>query len=208
MNNGTLIAICVVAAFAVGGFFLVLGNRTSISDSNRVGWMTLIALSTLALFMFFTAVARTEPLTLADRIALLVPRFGSKSAELVDAREFGVAVDEACKHDRECAARLVTMAIMESALSAAVSRSEYTDHQGDSFIDRDGVRQHRAWGTWQGHKNSRNADVWGDDDLLVQARAARAMQLGALAECRKFRGVVPEVGMWRILSGRGCMAVY
>jgi hypothetical protein len=156
----------------------------------------------------FSCAAHADAPTLADRVAALVPRFGSKSVELVDPQEFGAAVDSACKGDRECAVRLVTMAIMESGLSKAVSLSEYKPHQGDAYLDRNGVRAHRAWGTWQGHKNARNADVWGSDDLLVQARSARSMQLGALAECRKFRGVTPEVGMWRVLSGRGCMLQY
>jgi hypothetical protein len=145
---------------------------------------------------------------LATHIAALVPRFGSRKVELVDAQAFGVAVDTACKHDRECAARLVTVAIAESGLGLAVSLSQYKPHQGDAYVDRNGVRVHRAWGTWQQHKSGHNADVWGSDDLLTQARAARTMQLGALADCRHSRGVLPEVGMWRVLSGRGCSYPY
>lgn len=176
----------------------------------RIAWGTIAFC--LATSCAFTLAARSEELPpppaspLATRIASLVPRFGSRKVELVDAQEFGSAVDTACKHDRECAARLVTMAIAESGLSAAVSRSDYKPHEGDAFVNRDGVRVHRAWGSWQVHKNAHNADVWGSDDLLVQARAARSMQLGALAECGKFRGVQPEVGMFRVLAGRGCMA--
>jgi hypothetical protein len=178
------------------------------SASSSLGVGAVIFLAVLALTMFFTAVGKSEPQSLADRIAELVPRYGSKSVELVDAQEFGIAIDVACNHDRECAARLFTMAVKESALSLAVSRSEYRPHEGDSYIDKEGIRQHKAWGTWQAHKNRNNAEVWGSTDLLVQAKAARLMQLGALAECRAFRGVLPEVGMWRILSGRGCMAPY
>ena len=185
--------------------YLLHPEGLPMSASNRLGIGAVIGLAVVGLFMFFTAIGHTEPPSLADRIAAIVPRYGSRKVDLVDAQEFAQAVDTACKHERECAARLVTMAIAESALSAAVSRSEYKPHEGDSYIDRDGVRQHKAWGIWQGHKNARNADVWGSDDLQVQAQAARNMQLGALAECRKFRGVTPEVGMWRILSGRGCM---
>lgn len=175
-------------------------------SADGIGW-ALIAIG-VATGVTFSCEARSDVPALADRVAALVPRFGSRSVELVDAQEFGVAVATACKQERECAARLTTMAIMESSLSAAVSRSEYSKHQGDAYVDRNGVRQHKAWGSFQQHKSLNNADVWGEDDLLVQARAARSMQLGALAECRKFRGVVPEVAMWRILSGRGCMAPY
>lgn len=177
---------------------------------NTIGW--LVIAGCVAVSCAFSAAAHSEelppPSPLAARVAALVPRFGSRKVELVDAQAFGVAVATACNGDRECAAKLLTMAIAESGLSAAVSRSEYLPHQGDAYVNRDGVRVHRAWGTWQGHKNAHNAAVWGSDDLLVQARAARSMQLGALAECRKFRGVSPEVGMWRVLSGRGCLLPY
>ena len=172
----------------------------------KIAW-GVIAFS-IATSCAFSRAAHSESPPLAARIAILVPRFAAKGVEAVDAEAFGAAVDTACKHDRECAARLVTMAIAESGLSAAVARSEYKPHEGDSFIDRNGVRQHRAWGTFQQHKSRNNADVWGSDDLLIQARSARSMQLGALAECRSFRGVLPEVGMWRILSGRGCAFPY
>jgi len=178
--------------------------------ANVVGWVVIAGC--VATSCAFSVAAHSEPAAppvgLASRIAALVPRFGSKKVELVDPQAFGVAVDTACKGDRECAAKLITMAIAESGLSAAVARSEYLPHQGDAFVNRDGVRVHRAWGSWQQHKSRLNGDVWGDDDLLTQARAARSMQLGALAECRKFRGVAPEVGMWRVLSGRGCLLPY
>ncbi len=179
----------------------------------KVGWATLAFLAALALAMFFSAaLARADeippPSALAARVAALVPRYGSRKVELVDAQAFGAAVDAACKHDRECAARLVTMAVLESGLSAAVARSEYKPHEGDAYTDRNGVRVHRAAGLWQAHKNRHNAETWGSKDLLVQAKDARSMQLGALAECRHSRGVLPEVGMWRVLSGRGCSYPY
>lgn len=171
-------------------------------------WLPLVTVTALAGAMAITAIARGDAPTVADRVAALVPRYGSKSVPLVDATEFGAAVDTACNHDRDCAARLVTMAVLESGLSLSVSRSEYTEHQGDSYKDRDGVIQHRAWGTWQQHRNAHNADVWGASDLLTQARAAKAAQAGALVECKAFREVPPEVGMWRILAGRGCTGMW
>jgi len=177
--------------------------------ANTCGW--LVIAGCVATSCAFSVAAHSEPAappSLAQRVAALVPRFGSKSVELVDPQEFGNAVDVACKHDRECAARLVTMAIAESGLSKAVSLSQYKPHQGDAYVNRDGVRMHRAAGSWQLHKNSHNADTWGSPDLLTQAKDARAMQLGALAECSKFRGVQPEVGLWRVLSGRGCLLPY
>lgn len=177
-------------------------------DARALVWALMIVLAFGAMTAFFIGVAGADAPSLTERIAAIVPRFGSKKVPLVDANEFATAVDTACKHERECAARLVTMAIMESGLSSAVSRSEYTPHQGDAYIDRNGVRVHRAWGSWQLHKSSHNADVWGSDDLLVQARAARAMQMGALVECHHSRGLDPDVGMWRILSGRGCRYSY
>jgi hypothetical protein len=173
--------------------------------ANAIGWLVIIGCVSIALA--FSAAARGDSLpapSLTDRIAALVPRYGSRKVELVDAQEFAAAVDTACNHDRECAARLVAMAVAESGLSAAVARSEYLPHQGDAYTDKNGVRVHRAWGLFQAWKNSNNAHVWGDDNLLIQARAARSMQLGALAECRKYRDTPPELGMWRVLSGRGC----
>lgn len=174
----------------------------------KIAWATLLTLAVLALAMAFSAVAHGDTPTLADRVAALVPRYGSKKLELVDAADFGAAVDTACNHDRDCAARLVTMAVMESGLSAAVSRSEYTPHQGDAHTDRNGVRVHLAAGLWQLHKSRLNADTWNSPDLLVQARDARRMQLGALAECRAFREVPPEVGMFKVLAGRGCTGMW
>lgn len=174
----------------------------------RVGWITLAALAALGLVLSFCSIARADFSRLAERVAYLVPRYGSRAAVLVEPVEFGNAVAQACNQDRECVARLLTMAIMESGLSAAVARSEYTENQGDAYTDRHGVRRHRAWGTYQQHRSRNNAAVWGDPDPLVQARAARRAQAGAIAECRSFRGLVPELGMWRILSGRGCLAPY
>jgi len=179
----------------------------SMNDSNRVGWLTLAFLFALGFVMAIAAIARADYSRLAERVTALVPRLGARGVVLVEPVEFGNALAQACNQERECVARLLTMAVMESGLSAAVARSEYTTHQGDAYTDRNGVRQHRAWGTYQQHKCRLNADVWGDDDPLVQARAARARQLGALAECRAFR-VVPEIGMWRLLSGRGCLHPY
>lgn len=176
---------------------------------NMVGWLVIAGCVATSCAFSIAARADTPPVSpLASRIAALVPRFGSRKVELVDAEAFGVAVDTACKGERECAAKLIVQAVAESGLSAAVARSEYTEHQGDAFLDKNGVRVHRAWGLFQAWKNRNNAEVWGSDDLLVQARAARSMQLGALAECGKFRGVAPEVGMWRVLSGRGCLLPY
>lgn len=174
----------------------------------KIAWATLLFLAALALGMAVSATVKADAPSLVERIAATVPRFGAKGHELVDAHEFAVAVDTACNHDRECAARLIAMAIAESGLRLAVANSEYQPHEGDAHTNRDGVRVHLAWGSWQQHANRLNADVWGSDDLLVQARAARSMQLGALAECRKFRGVQPEVAMWRVLSGRGCLLPY
>lgn len=178
------------------------------SPSNRVGWITLAFLAALGFVLGVCSRAHADYSHLAERVTALVPRLGSRSAELVEPIESGNALAQACSQDRDCVARLLTMAVMESALSAAVARSEYKAHEGDAYTDRDGVRQHRAWGTYQQHRNQLNADVWGDPDPLVQARAARARQLGALAECRAFRSVDPEVGMWRVLAGRGCLSPY
>jgi len=172
-------------------------------------WFAPVVVLALAGAMLLTAaLAKADAPTLADRVAALVPGFGSKKVELVDAQEFGAAVDTACKHDRECAVRLTAMAVAESALSRDVSLGVYTEHQGDSYRDKDGTVKHRAWSLWQLHSNAHNASVFGSTELLTQARAAKAAQLGALAECRAFREVSSEVGMWRVLSGRGCLYHY
>lgn len=196
--------------------------------ANRIGWFTLLFLAALGLTLALcsrasadsgslpgnvaaaSAASATLPggEPLAARVAALVPRFGNKGVELVDPTEFANSVVEACSRERECVARLVTMAIKESGLSAAVARSEYRYHEGDAYTDRHGVRQHRAWGLFQMHRSRLTADVWGSDDLRVQARMAQRMQRSALLECRAFRGVLPEIGMWRVLSGRGCASRY
>lgn len=173
----------------------------------RLAWFAIVALLVTGLVFAYCGHAHAAA-ALAERIALLVPRLGARGAELVEPSEFGRAVAIACEQDRECAARLVTMAVMESGLRASVARSEYGYREGDAYTDRKGVRQHRAWGTYQQHRSRNNAEVWGSPDYLVQARAARALQLGALAECRAFRSVQAEIGMWRILSGRGCRLPY
>lgn len=195
---------------------------------NRIGWFLLLGLALLALTLALCSRARADsgslpfPVAapssanatrlggerLTARVAALVPRFGNKGIELVDPGEFASAIVEACNRDVECIARLAAMAIKESGLSAAVARSEYRYHEGDAYTDRYGVRRHRAWGLFQMHRSRLNAEVWGNDDLRVQARTAQRMQAGALAECRAFRGVLPEIGMWRVLSGRGCAARY
>lgn len=178
------------------------------NSREKAGWYAVVFLAALSLSMALSAICRADAPTLADRVAALVPRFGSKKVELVDAQEFGAAVDTACKHERECAARLTAMAIAESGLSAAVSRSEYTPHQGDARVNSDGVRVHLAAGLWQLHRSRLNADTWDSHDLLVQARDARRMQLGALAECKGFREVQPEVGMFKVLAGKGCTGMW
>ncbi|MEO8902063.1 MAG: hypothetical protein ABI488_09355, partial [Polyangiaceae bacterium] len=75
------------------------------------------------------------------------------------------------------AALILTVAAHESALSARIARGEYRDFEGDSFRNRDGKVQHRAWGLWQQHKNRLNADAWGSPDINVQTQeAARALR--------------------------------
>lgn len=170
--------------------------------------MRLLAIFAFAFAALIAALtAHASAPTLAERIATLVPQYGSRKVELVDAREFGEAVATACKGERECAARLTAMAILESGLSLNVSKSIYEPHQGDAYVTKEGVRVHRAAGTWQLHKSRINADTWGSESLLVQARDARRMQLGALAECRSFR-VDQAVAFWRVLAGRGCMGAW
>lgn len=175
---------------------------------NRIGWFVIAVLVSLAMWLGMCSVARADESRLGQRVAELVPRFGARGVELVEPGAFGNAVAEACGQERECVAKLLTMAVLESGLRASVARSEYAYHEGDAYTDRYGVRQHRAWGTYQLHRSRLNDEVWGDDDLLVQARAARRAQQGAELECRGFRSVAPELGMWRVLSGRGCLAPY
>lgn len=114
-----------------GGWAVVLGSR-ALSGGERVmvqsvhvpPWFAPVAVVALAAAMLLTAaLAHADAPTLADRVAHLVPGYGSKKVELVDAEEFGAAVDTACNHDRECAARLVTMGIVESALSLSLFRA-------------------------------------------------------------------------------------
>jgi len=66
---------------------------------------------------------------------------------------------------------------MSPALSARIARGEYRDFEGDSFRNRDGKVQHRAWGLWQAHRNRLNDAAWGSPDIGVQTQeAARALR--------------------------------
>ena len=58
------------------------------SPDIRVGWTVVLFLATLAAGMGVSSVARCEPVPLAERVAALVPVFGSKKEPLVDAAGF------------------------------------------------------------------------------------------------------------------------
>lgn len=165
-----------------------------------------IALAILGMIMFFTAVAKSEvapPVTFVDRLVALQPSFANKKDPPVDAREFAEAVDAVAKGNRQWAALITTLAIHEGGLSDRIRRGEYTRHEGDSFVDKNGDVQHKAWGLLQVHRSSLNADVFGSLEIRDQIREGSRIARGMFYMC-KTAGVPFPLGVFRAMGGHGC----
>jgi len=167
----------------------------------RIGWATIGFLVAISIAMVISArLAHADQPTLTDRIAAVIPSLVSSKEENVDAREFAEAVASVPKVNREWAALLLTIATHESSLRARIARSEYrSKKEGDGG---------RAFGLFQAHKNSLNADVWGSTDIRVQTiEAARALR-SAFYQCN---GRQPPRADWvartiNAYAGRRCDA--
>jgi len=135
------------------------------------------ACAAFAIALWFTSFAGAEAPSLIERLVSAQKPLQSKQDEPVDPHELAAAIAAVPKISREWAALILTVAAHESALSARIARGQYRDFEGDSFKNREGKVQHRAWGLWQAHKNRLNETAWGSPDIAVQtAEAARALR--------------------------------
>jgi len=156
-------------------------ERIQIEDGcsaiDRLRRAIMAACAAFAIGLWFTSFAGAAAPSLMERLISAQAPLQSKVDEPVDARELATAISSVPKITREWAALILTVAAHESALSARIARGEYKDYEGDSFRNREGKVQHRAWGLWQAHKNRLNDSAWGSPDITVQtAEAARALR--------------------------------
>lgn len=187
---------------------ITYANHTSTLDRlRRAIWA---ACAAFAIGLWFTSFAGAAAPSLIERLIAAQRPLQSRLDEPVDAEELATAIAGVPKITREWAALILTVAGHESALSARIQRGEYKPHEGDSFRNREGKLQHRAWGLWQSHRNRLNETVWGSPDLQVQTgEAARALRR-AFYQCNG--GGRPHAGWVRstinAYSGRRCDATW
>jgi len=193
---------------------LVFRERPTPTDGtsplDRLRRAILAACAAFAIGLWFTSFAGAAAPTLIERLVKAQGPLQSKQDEPVDAHDLAVAIAAVPKITREWAALILTVAGHESALSARIARGEYKDYEGDSFRNREGKLQHRAWGLWQAHRNRLNDTVWGSTDVSVQtAEAARALRR-AFYQCNG--GGRPHADWVRstlnAYSGRRCDATW
>jgi hypothetical protein len=133
--------------------------------------------------------------TLAELLAKAAPhRAGS-----VDALELGAAI-AVFEPNPERAAMLLTIAEHESRLRATIARSECGPHECDRDTKTHAIR---AWGLFQQHQNTLNADAWGAEDLDVQAFWAARQLRYAWTRCEHM-GVYLPLGALRAYAGGQC----
>lgn len=144
------------------------------SPDIRVGWTVVLFLAALAAGMGVSSVAHCEPSPLIERVAALVPVFGSKKEPLVDAAGFASAVVSVSGGNRDWTALLATVAIHEAALSARIADGNCRPLECDHGL---------AWSLYQIHRNQQNSAVWGSRDLTVQTREASRMLRQAFYRC-------------------------
>jgi len=160
---------------------IVSRDRTTrgelIAGIDRLRRAITAACAAFAIMLWFTSFAGAEAPSLIERLVTAQKPLQSKQDEPVDPLQLATAIASVPKISREWAALILTVAAHESALSARIARGEYRDFEGDSFRNRDGKVQHRAWGLWQAHKNKLNDEAWGSSDIGVQTQeAARALR--------------------------------
>lgn len=168
---------------------------------DSIAW--LVIAYCVAVSLTLCAVGHAETPTLTERVAIEAQSLGSKREPIVDTADFAAAVVEVAKGNRQWVALLTTIAVSESALAERIRLDQYSPHEGDSYIDRDGARKHLASGLWQVHANSTNAAEWGSSDLKAQARMASRLARGAFYMCRRARVPFP-LGVFRALGSGSC----
>lgn len=150
------------------------GGLTVIERLHRA---ILAACAMFAILLWVTSFAGAAAPSLIERLVSAQAPLQSKTDPPVDPEQLAEAIASVPKISREWAALLLTVAAHESALSARIARGDYRDFEGDSFRNREGKVEHRAWGLWQAHKNRLNDEAWGSPDINVQTQeAARALR--------------------------------
>ena len=154
-----------------------ISSAGGLSTVERLRRAIMAACAAFAIGLWFTSFAGASAPSLMERLVKAQAPLQSKIDEPVDPQRLAAAIAGVPKITREWAALILTVAGHESALSARIARGEYKDYEGDSFRNREGKVQHRAWGLWQAHRNRLNDSVWGSPDIDVQTEeAARALR--------------------------------
>lgn len=151
------------------------------------------ALSFACLVACFSAPAATEPSSLRDRIIAAVPGLSCKSEEVVPPAEVADAV-LSVTDNRRWVALLLAIGAHESGFRKRIAEGHCKRGECDGG---------RAWGLWQVHKSLANRDVWGSQDLALQAREASRVARGAFGTCRKSAVPFP-LSTFRAYAGAGC----
>lgn len=164
--------------------------------SNRIGWITLLFLAGLAFGMALAAKCKAAPATnFVDRLIAAQPALQSRAEQPVDPRELAEAIAAIPHVTGTWAALVLTIAAHESALRARIARGECKPLECDGG---------RAWGLYQSHKNTRNAEAWGSPDLKLQTLEAAAALRSAFYQCGGLRSADWPLQTIRAYAGRGC----
>jgi len=154
-----------------------------VSPSNRIGWITLLGLATLALVLAIAARCQAGSPTLIERLIAAQGPLASRAEEPVDARELAEAIASIPRVNRQWAALVLTVAAHESALRSRIARGDCRPKECDGG---------RAWGLYQGHRNEGNAAVWGSPDVAVQTLEAARMLRAVFYMCNGPGSLSPD----------------
>ncbi len=163
-------------------------------NADRIGWVTLWFLAALGLTLGLAGIARGSAPSLRDNIIAVAPGLSSRSEENVSPAELADAVVSVTA-SRQWAALLLAIGSHESAFRSRIARSECRKGECDGG---------RAWGVWQIHRSSANADVWGSPSLAIQAREASRIARAGFYLCRRSEVPFP-LSTFRAYAGRGCL---
>lgn len=163
-------------------------------STDRIGWITLCFLAALGLAIGMLGIARGSAPGMRDNIIAVAPGLSSKAEPNVEPAELADAILSVTT-SRQWAALLLAIGSHESAFRARIARSECRKSECDGG---------RAWGVWQIHKSSANADVWGSSELAIQAREASRIARAGFYMCRRSEVPFP-LSTFRAYAGRGCV---
>ncbi len=163
---------------------------------NKFGGVTLLFLPGLGFGMAIAAKCKAAPATnFVDRLIAVQPALQSRKEPPVDARELAEAIAAIPKVSPTWAAMVLTIAAHESGLRARIARSDCRPAECDGG---------RAWGLYQSHKNTRNAEAWGSPDLRLQTLEAAAALRSAFYQCGGLKSADWPLQTIRAYAGHGC----